>query len=68
MAFKFIKIPDKNNRHDVASVEICVDSGEVTLAELVEVFSAFLRACDFSLNDLEIVQKETELKDSDEVV
>lgn len=68
MAFKFIKIPDENNRHDVASVEICVDSGEVTLDELVEVFSAFLRACDFSLNDLEIVQKETELKDSDEVV
>jgi len=60
--YKFIRIPDPNNRHDNSIIVHKVDAE--SLDELAEAFLFFLRGCGFGGNIK--VTIETELEKQDE--
>ena len=55
MKYKFIKIKDAENRYDISSVTMEVDTTDLT--KLIEEFELFLRACSFGFDGhLDIVK------------
>lgn len=56
--YRFIKFKDDNNRYDVISVTIDVDT--VMRQDLIDSFTSFLQACDYPVDGkLEIVVDDT---------
>lgn len=47
MAYKFTKTIDENNKFDNTNVTIEIPHNEVTLSELAEIFTEFVKACGF---------------------
>ncbi|MFA5340178.1 MAG: hypothetical protein WC332_00230 [Clostridia bacterium] len=45
--YKFTKTKDETNPHDIANIDVTIHNNEVSLAEILEAFSDFLRACGF---------------------
>jgi len=49
--FKFIKIKDQKNPHDIVNVTIEISNSDATLTDLLEAFESFLMASGYSLGN-----------------
>lgn len=58
MSYKFIKTKDPDNEFDKTNVIIEIPDEDVVLDDIVEAFVEFLKACTYSIEDLEIIKKE----------
>jgi len=57
MSYKFIKTKDAENRYDISSITIEVDTPD--LLKIIEEFEVFLKACGFHFDGhLDIVEDE----------
>lgn len=54
--YKFIKIKDPTNEHDVVDVNVRVTNSDITWPELTEVYVHFLRACGYVVGEGHFVE------------
>jgi hypothetical protein len=58
--YKFIKLPDEDNKFDSSSIEMVITK-DVSLPDLLQEFECFLKACGFVFEgELDIIQEEVE--------
>ena len=53
--YKFVKIKDENNEFDKTNVSVSIPFNDITLDDLCEAFTDFIKACGFCINNRKAV-------------
>jgi hypothetical protein len=67
--YKFIKVKDDNNEFDKTNVSVTIPFNDITLDDLCEAFTDFIKACGFYIdNNIAAIIPNPEYKTNEEVI